>query len=169
MSISRVCRLIDSGLVSSTDLSIAGPAWEGCRERRRCSRETHPESHTTKHTSVRGCELYFVRTVFLFYSRMSKHHTSNPNPQTRKQEWSEHGCIPGAAGWLRPDRCVPPLILHPTAYTQHPTPYTLHPTPYTLHPSPYTPHPTPYTQHPTPFILHPTPYTLHPTLLNPKP
>ena len=41
--------LIDSGLVGS----IAGPFWEGCREGRRCSRDTYPESYTTECTSIR--------------------------------------------------------------------------------------------------------------------
>jgi len=27
--------------------------WEGCRESRRCSRDTHPESYITKYTSIR--------------------------------------------------------------------------------------------------------------------
>ena len=35
--------LIDSGL----------PVWEGCRESRRCSRDTYPESYITKFTSIR--------------------------------------------------------------------------------------------------------------------
>ena len=30
-----------------------GPVWEGCRESRRCSRDTYPESYTTKYTSIR--------------------------------------------------------------------------------------------------------------------
>ena len=38
--------LIDSGLVGSSDC-------EGCRESRRCSRDTFPESNITKCTSIR--------------------------------------------------------------------------------------------------------------------
>ena len=36
--------VIDSGLVGSTDF------WEGFRESRRCSRDTHPESYITEYT-----------------------------------------------------------------------------------------------------------------------
>ena len=39
-----VLELIDSGLVG---------LWEGYRERRRCSRDTYPESSITKYTSIR--------------------------------------------------------------------------------------------------------------------
>ena len=39
--------LVDSGLVGSTD-------WEGCRDSRRCSRDTYPESYITKYTSIKG-------------------------------------------------------------------------------------------------------------------
>ena len=38
--------MIVSGLVGSTD-------WKGCRESRRCSRDTYPGSYITKHTSLR--------------------------------------------------------------------------------------------------------------------
>ena len=31
----------------------AATLWEGCRESRRCSRNTYPESYTTKCTSIR--------------------------------------------------------------------------------------------------------------------
>ena len=34
--------MIDSGLV--------GPLWEGCRESRRCSRDTYPESYINEYT-----------------------------------------------------------------------------------------------------------------------
>ena len=37
--------MIDSGLV--------GLLWEGCRESRRCSRDTYPESYIAKYTSIR--------------------------------------------------------------------------------------------------------------------
>ena len=29
------------------------PLWEGCRESRRCSRDTYPESYITKYTGIR--------------------------------------------------------------------------------------------------------------------
>ena len=32
--------------------TLAGPLWEGCRESRRCSRDTYPESYVTKYTSI---------------------------------------------------------------------------------------------------------------------
>ena len=41
-------RLIDQGSVGSTDSH-----WEGYHESRRCSRDTYPESYTTKYTSIR--------------------------------------------------------------------------------------------------------------------
>ena len=40
--------VVDSGLAGSTDLD-----WEGCRESRRCSMDTYPESYITKYTSIR--------------------------------------------------------------------------------------------------------------------
>jgi len=49
-------QVIDSGLVCSTDSYSPHPQrhyWEGCRERRRCSRVTYSESYITKYTSVR--------------------------------------------------------------------------------------------------------------------
>ena len=33
--------------------TLAGPLWQGCRESRRCSRDTCPESYITKYTSIR--------------------------------------------------------------------------------------------------------------------
>ena len=39
---------IDTGLVGSTDF-----LWEGCRESKRCSRDTYPESYITQYTSIR--------------------------------------------------------------------------------------------------------------------
>jgi len=38
---------------ASRDHTLAGPLWEGCRESRRCSRDTYPESYITKYTSIR--------------------------------------------------------------------------------------------------------------------
>ena len=35
------------------DHTLAGPLWEGCRESRRCSRDTYPESYIIKYTSIR--------------------------------------------------------------------------------------------------------------------
>ena len=35
------------------DHTLAGPLWEGCRESRKCSRDTYPESYITKYTSIR--------------------------------------------------------------------------------------------------------------------
>ena len=46
--------MIHSGLVGPTDFSL----WEGCRESRRCSRDTYPESYITKYTSTRGILVY---------------------------------------------------------------------------------------------------------------
>ena len=34
--------------------------WEGCRESRRCSRDTYPESHITKYTSIRRLKRFEV-------------------------------------------------------------------------------------------------------------
>jgi len=41
--------VIDPGLVGSTDFD----SWEGCRESRRCSRDTYPDSYVTRYTSIR--------------------------------------------------------------------------------------------------------------------
>ena len=66
----RPLSLIDPGLVDSTDFSfITSPGacaraprehdrlsaglWEGCRESRRCSRDTYPESYITEFTCIR--------------------------------------------------------------------------------------------------------------------
>ena len=37
---------------ASRDHTLAGPLWEGCRESRRCSRDTYPESYITEYTLV---------------------------------------------------------------------------------------------------------------------
>ena len=37
----------------SRDHTLAGPLWEGCRESRRCSKDTYPESYITRYTSIR--------------------------------------------------------------------------------------------------------------------
>ena len=49
------CMLIRWGLEAhaSRDHTLAGPLWEGCRESRRCFRDTYPESYITKYTSTR--------------------------------------------------------------------------------------------------------------------
>ena len=51
-------KLIDSGLVGSTDFHSSHPQgheplWEGYHESRRCTRDTYPESYITKYTSIR--------------------------------------------------------------------------------------------------------------------
>ena len=51
--------------------------WEGCRESRRCSRDTYPESYVTKYTSIRrsnhvgfqGLESRDTIPLLLLYSR----------------------------------------------------------------------------------------------------
>jgi len=45
-------RAIDTASVRPS-LKFAVVLWEGCRESRRCSRDTYPESYTTKYTSIR--------------------------------------------------------------------------------------------------------------------
>jgi len=40
-----------------------GPLWEGCRESRRYSRETYPESYITKYTSIRRNEPGLTKLV----------------------------------------------------------------------------------------------------------
>ena len=49
-------KVIDPGL----EHTLAGPLWEGCRESRRCSRDTYPESYITKYTSIRRLKLGVV-------------------------------------------------------------------------------------------------------------
>jgi len=52
-------KVINSGLVGSTDFHSSHPQGhgpehrEGCRESRRSSRDTYPESYITKYTSIR--------------------------------------------------------------------------------------------------------------------
>ena len=41
-----------SRLVLLVDFHVV--IWEGCRESRRCSRDTYPESYITKYTSIRS-------------------------------------------------------------------------------------------------------------------
>ena len=41
------------GNLSPHAIHLSNPLWEGNRESRRCSRDTYPESNTTKYTSIR--------------------------------------------------------------------------------------------------------------------
>ena len=56
---------------ASRQLSIKH--WEGCRESRRCSRDTYPESYTTKYTSIRRLRRWGVSK---FLERESREFTT---------------------------------------------------------------------------------------------
>ena len=42
-----------------------GLTWDGCRESRRCSRDTNPESYITKHTSIRRQKLISIIIIII--------------------------------------------------------------------------------------------------------
>jgi len=48
--------------------------WEGCRESRRCSRDTYPESYISKNTSIRRKQWQTSRMLVLVRQRLAVYH-----------------------------------------------------------------------------------------------